>query len=144
VTGWVTVARVDGTVEADLVKMRLEAAGVHSLVRDEYVVRMDPVLSNVLGGVRIDVPADQAKAAREVLGDMAIHDTPPPAEAKHPSPCPWCGSVDVRPVARGRLRRLVAALLTLVSAGGGVPRSVATGVRCAGCGHDLSDPAGTA
>ena len=140
-TGWVTVARVDGTVEADLVKMRLEAAGVRSLVRDEYVARMDPVLSNVLGGVRVDVPDDQAETAREVLGEMAIHDTPPPVEPMHPSPCPRCGSVEVRPVARGRLRRLIVGLLTLVSAGGGVPRSVATGVRCAGCGHDLSDPA---
>ena len=82
--------------KAHLASGRLKAEGIQAVVLDEHLVRLDWVLSQAIGGVKIQVPEANLEEARKVLeadctqellaieGDQA--DAPPDAL------CPRCGS----------------------------------------------------
>jgi len=64
---WITVARFSHPVEAHLARTRLECEGIVCVVADEYLVRVDWLLSNAVGGVKLMVPAWELARAREAL-----------------------------------------------------------------------------
>ena len=64
---WVKVASFSQPFEAHLARTRLEAEGIACVVSDEYLVRVDWLLSNAIGGVKLMVPAGEAARAREAL-----------------------------------------------------------------------------
>jgi hypothetical protein len=134
---WVTVARLDGSVEADLVRMRLEQAGLAAVIRDQNVIRMNPVLSGVLGGIRVDVPEDQEAAAIDVLADLALARPESRDHEALPRRCPACGGEEFTLASRNPLGRAFAALLTFLAGAGGVPRAVAGSARCKNCGEPV-------
>lgn len=53
--------------EADLMSGILQASGVEAQVRDEYVAGLSWYYIPALGGVRLEVPADQWEDAQELL-----------------------------------------------------------------------------
>lgn len=94
---WIAVASFSQPVEAHLARTKLESEGIPCVVQDEHLVRVDWLLSNAVGGVKVMVPAWDAEAARDVL-------RPRPrlvrrAEAGEPADgemiCPRCRSYDV-------------------------------------------------
>jgi hypothetical protein len=54
-------------VEAGFIKSVLEAEGIDVQIPDEYAVGVNPGYTNMLGGVRVLVPADQLERASEIL-----------------------------------------------------------------------------
>ena len=64
---WITVASFSQPFEAHLAKTRLEAEGVTCVVSDEYLIRVDWLLSNAVGGVKLMVPVWEADHARDIL-----------------------------------------------------------------------------
>lgn len=48
------------------------SAGIAAAIRDEYTITLDWLISNAIGGVKIEVPDDEVAAAREIL------ELPPP------------------------------------------------------------------
>lgn len=115
-----TVATFSKPEEAHLFRTRLEAAGIAAYVQDEHMVQVDWLMSNAIGGVRVQVAEEDVDATRELLGTA----TAPQASE---FPCPVCGSehtsVDELPRRVGLLSLLalvpglVLASLTLLSAG---------------------------
>ncbi len=85
----ITVASFSKPEEAYLLKMRLGAGGVEAFVQDEYLVQMDWLYSNAIGGVRVQIHEDDVEAAREILGMEAA------ASATEGMSCPACGSEEV-------------------------------------------------
>jgi len=75
-TDLVTVYRASNDVEAELVRSRLEAAGFHPIVLNEFsAINVFGTASNSTVTVFVQVPAAEAAEAREFL------ETPgPPAE----------------------------------------------------------------
>ncbi len=63
----VTIARYSWPYEADLAKAHLQAAGIMAFVTDEFLVNLNWLYSNAVGGVRLQVPEEDADAARELL-----------------------------------------------------------------------------
>ena len=63
----VTVFTAQGLVMAELVKGRLEVAGIPVFLRHEAVQPMLPVTMNGLGEVQVQVPAAFAEQATELL-----------------------------------------------------------------------------
>jgi len=88
VTAMVTVGAFSKPEEANLLRSRLEAAGIPAFVRDELTIQMYWLYSNALGGVRVVVPDQHAEAAREIVS------LPPISEAT-PRTCPRCSSDQV-------------------------------------------------
>jgi hypothetical protein len=142
VAGWTTISRADGVAEAELVRMRLEAGGVTALVRDSNTVRMSPILSNVMGGLRIDVPASQEKLAREILGQGPSARHPSGVAEQTADSCPSCGSRDLVHGSRNRARRLWGAVLALFATGAGIPRGLNQERRCRACGEFVPNESG--
>lgn len=81
-----TVAAFSTPTEAHLLVARLVSAGIGAVVRDEFTVTFNWLLSNAIGGVKVEVPDEDYDAAR------AIAAMPPTEEAL--LRCPYCGSSD--------------------------------------------------
>jgi len=93
----VTLEHFRDMPEALLAKGKLESAGIHSVLADGNLVRMDWLLSNAIGGIRLQVEQRDVESARAVLKE------PIPAELgdeRLEEPfiqprCPRCYSLDI-------------------------------------------------
>ncbi len=65
--GPLVVATFALPTEAEMARELLERNGIEALLRDEGLVGVHPWLSNAVGGVKVVVPAEDAKRAREIL-----------------------------------------------------------------------------
>ncbi|MEZ5464143.1 MAG: DUF2007 domain-containing protein [Lysobacteraceae bacterium] len=63
----VTVARTEMAPEAHILRGRLEAEGIPAFIQHEHHVTMDWLVSNALGGVRLQVPVECAQEAAAIL-----------------------------------------------------------------------------
>jgi len=64
---FVTLRRYRDLTEAMVARSVLESAGIPAYLRDENLVRMDWLRSNFIGGIRLQVDADNAEAAADLL-----------------------------------------------------------------------------
>ncbi|MGE0407213.1 MAG: DUF2007 domain-containing protein, partial [Candidatus Korobacteraceae bacterium] len=62
-----TVASFRDTPNALLAKGMLEGAGIECFLTDENLVRMDWFVSNAIGGIKLQVPEEQAEDAASIL-----------------------------------------------------------------------------
>ena len=67
----VTVASYRDLPNADIARAALESAGIPAWIQDDNLVRMDWFYSNAIGGIRLQVDAADAEAAREILEQPA-------------------------------------------------------------------------
>ena len=65
----VSVFETANAAEAHLICSRLRAAGIPAIVQNELSAMIGGGLSLEPAGIRIEVPATQAAAARELLGE---------------------------------------------------------------------------
>jgi hypothetical protein len=63
----VTVASFSTSPQAHACKLRLEAAGVRAYLADDNLIAMDWLLSNAIGGVKVQVADADVARARTVL-----------------------------------------------------------------------------
>lgn len=133
----ITVARYFEPSEAHVVRALLESAGLDATVADDHHVTLNYPLSTALGGVRVQVPADQAGAAAELVeaytrGELesAIADGAGAEDA--PPACPACGSQRFKPRVSGGSKLLAVAVFLFGSATFPTRESV---YACNDCGH---------
>lgn len=102
-----TVARFSTPEEAHLFRTRLEAAGLEAYVQDENFVQLNWLMSNAVGGVRVQVADEDFDSAREFFSGEAAYEVPHVSEF----PCPSCASertaVDASPRRLGALTMLL-------------------------------------
>ena len=118
----VVVAAVFNAIQAQLIRMRLEQAGLEVLLADENLARLHYGYGIAVGGVKVLVKAYDAEAARAVLAEPALH---------FERPCPTCGSHDISRDAH--LLRGVTIVVGIILATP-EPQMAYTG-RCGSCGH---------
>ncbi|MBK9138484.1 MAG: DUF2007 domain-containing protein [Verrucomicrobia bacterium] len=84
----VTVSRVFSPAEAQLLRSRLEAAGIPAVVTHETAALMIDGYSMAAGGVLVQVADDRVEEARELLGLPPLPPVAPEPEppAEPPSP----------------------------------------------------------
>lgn len=127
---FVTVRRYRDLTEAIVAKTLLESAGIEAWIRDENLVRMEWQYSNFLGGIRLQVKAEDEAAAGEVL-EQPIPKSIAFAEGREfvqPN-CPRCGSIDITYEGASRGAALVSVSLLSVP----LPRG-RTSWTCHACG----------
>ncbi len=66
---WITVYRAFSPADAALVKSRLEAGGLEVFVADELAALSMEGYSITTGGIRVQVPDNQATEAKQILAD---------------------------------------------------------------------------
>ena len=92
----VTVASYTDAVQAHLARGRLDAEGIPATVAHEHHIWANWMLSNALGGVKIQVPFSFRERAHEILGrhDRGEYELPTSeADREH---CPNCGSTIIK------------------------------------------------
>ena len=140
---WVTVATFALAPQAQIARLMLESEGVECVLFDENLVATDWLMTNAVGGIKLQVPVTESVLARQLL---ARKNAPAPADPD-PAPsgelsaedaaggpdtetCPACGSENVT---HGRFSRRVAFASILLL---GLPLPfLARGYRCDDCGH---------
>jgi len=63
----VTVAVFGAPYEAEMAKGELEANDIPAFVLDQFTIGANPLYSNALGGIKLQVPASYAEDAQQIL-----------------------------------------------------------------------------
>jgi hypothetical protein len=121
--------------EALLAKGRLESFGIDAVLADENMVRMDWFLSNLLGGVKLLVDAEDFTEASRLLNEPVPEQLNVEGVGEYLQPrCPQCDSLDV---AFDELNKKV----SYTTAWLGLPLPVSdSGWQCHACGHRWDEP----
>lgn len=92
----VTVGQFRDLPAAWIAKASLESAGIDCFLGDENIIRMDWFYSNLIGGVKLRVPEEDADAARAILAapQPESFDVEGVGSFERPK-CPQCGSVEI-------------------------------------------------
>jgi hypothetical protein len=106
----VTIRKFRDLPEALLAKGSLDSAGIEAFLADDNMVRMDWFISNLLGGIKLVVDAENVEAANEILNQPIPENFDVEGVGDYQQPrCPRCQSLDVsfeeldKPIAYGSL-----------------------------------------
>lgn len=92
----VTLRQFRDLPEALLAKGSLESAGIQAYLVDDNMIRMDWFISNLLGGIKLKVRAEDAEAANEILNQPIPETLDVEGVGNFEQPkCPRCQSLDV-------------------------------------------------
>jgi hypothetical protein len=93
----VTLQHFRDIPEALLAKGKLESAGIPCLLADGNLVRMDWLLSNAIGGIRLQVHQEDLESARGVLEEPIPEEfyEEEVGESFTQPRCPRCYSLDI-------------------------------------------------
>jgi phage FluMu protein Com len=92
----VTLRQFRDLPDALLAKGSLESAGIQAYLVDDNMIRMDWLISNLLGGIKLKVRPEDAEAAQEILNQPIAEmlDVEGVGNFEQPK-CPRCQSLDV-------------------------------------------------
>jgi hypothetical protein len=113
---WVTVATASQPMEATMIQVALGSHDLDSQLDGEHTVGVDPLLSNAIGGVRVQVAAEDEARARQVLVEIARDKQV--EESLKARTCPSCGSDQGEKMKKPN----VIGILTVVTLGAFCPR----------------------
>lgn len=92
----ITVRQYRELADALVARGALESAGIVCYLRDENVVRMDWVWSNLLGGIRLQVREEDRDSAKAILSEPIPEMIQTDGETPFAQPlCPRCGSLNI-------------------------------------------------
>lgn len=91
----ITIAKFSHPLDAHLAKTKLESEEIECFIADENIVQMNWLLSNAVGGVRLQVKENDAEAAKKILKELNVNEIQQDVEDKTALTCPKCNSTDV-------------------------------------------------
>jgi hypothetical protein len=130
----VTIRQFRDLPEALLAKGSLESAGIECFLADENIVRLDWFISNFIGGIKLNVRAQDAENAQKLLDEPILEGLYVQGIGLYEQPrCPKCQSLDVNFQELDRSIAYMSAFLR-------VPIPVQrTGWRCHACDAEWED-----
>jgi hypothetical protein len=92
----VTLRQFRDLPEALLAKGSLESAGIESQLVDDNMIRLNWFISNLLGGIKLKVHAEDLEAANEILNQPIPETIEIDGAGSYAQPkCPRCQSLDI-------------------------------------------------
>ena len=117
----------DNFFNANIQLTRLRAAGVECYLKDEYIVTIDPFLSNAIGGIKLMVRADKEQEVRKLLREMN-------EDSDSKLLCPQCGSHKFILVPKRSTENILTAITTWLFSAFAV--SAENVYQCTDCGYE--------
>ncbi len=71
----ITLRTFQYPLEITLLKSMLEDSGIPVFVKDEFTILMNPLYSNAIGGIKLQVLEEDLEKATEVLKDYESENT---------------------------------------------------------------------
>ncbi|HET6256398.1 MAG TPA: DUF2007 domain-containing protein [Puia sp.] len=65
----IQIRAYDNYIYAHIALAKLQNAGITCFLKDEYTITIDPLLSPMLGGIKLMVPERQVEQAQELLAE---------------------------------------------------------------------------
>jgi DNA-directed RNA polymerase subunit RPC12/RpoP len=90
---FVIVKTFDNSMDAHMLKSRLENEGIKCFLFDEETVTINPLFAQAIGGIKLKVYQDDMPIVREILKD--ISETPLTDEEGEAILCPNCSSTKI-------------------------------------------------
>jgi|SRR5690606_41190345 len=84
----ITIARFQYTSEALIIQGRLEAEGIETHLADSITINTDPLVSNAIGGVKLQVWENDLEKAQAILEQISEYSLDNEGKALT---CPKCG-----------------------------------------------------
>jgi hypothetical protein len=78
VDSWVTLTKCQSMVEADAIVCRLEGAGIHATIPDEFLMQAVAWNFNTFGFIRVQVLSGDLEKAQQLLSPPPDNQTEPP------------------------------------------------------------------
>ena len=123
----VIIRTFDNYFSANIILTRLQDAGIHCYLKDEYTVTIDPILSNAIGGIKLVVNPADAEAAQTLLAEFD-------EEYMKSVECPKCGEHNIILVPKPGAGNFITAIFTwLFSSYAVAAESV---YQCQQCGYE--------
>jgi len=92
----VTLRQFRDLPEALLAKGSLESGGIEAVLVDDNMIRMNWFISNLLGGIKLKVHAEDVEAANEILNQPIPETLEIEGVGTYDQPkCPQCQSLDI-------------------------------------------------
>ena len=117
----------DNFFNANIQLTRLRAMGIECYLKDEYIVTIDPFLSNAIDGIKLMVRKSEEHTVRKLLREMN-------AESDSKLLCPQCGSHQFILVPKRSTENLLAAITTWLFSAYAV--SAENVYQCTDCGYE--------
>ena len=124
--------------EAIVARSLVESAGIFCFLKDENLVRLDWQVSNFIGGIRLQVAAEDASAANDLLDQPIPHTIAfEGGDGEYDQPhCPKCHSIDISFEGSNRKAALASLYLLALPLPLGAPSWI-----CQNCGCRWTDAA---
>lgn len=126
----VTIRTFDLLIPAQLLKGQLEAAGFHPFLADAFTVSIDPILTNAVGGIKLQVPETELPEVSQWLDD---YDT----AYRQAASCPQCGHAGMDQLPGRSLLNRVSAFFTWFFSSYAL--SAEQVYRCPNCGFETPE-----
>ena len=123
----VVLQTFDNFFNANIQLTRLRAMGVECYLKDEYIVTIDPFLSNAIGGIKLMVRKKEEDTVRALLKEMN-------ADSDNQLLCPQCGSNKFILVPKRTTENILAAITTWLFSAYAV--SAENVYQCSNCGYE--------
>ncbi len=122
-----TLRTFDNYFSANILLTRLQSEGIHCYLKDENTVTIDPILSNAIGGIKLEVAADDYYKAADLLNQFD-------KEYLQSAQCTQCHGRDFIEVPRKNPGNYLTAILTWIFSSYAVaPEKV---YQCRQCGYE--------
>lgn len=127
----VPVRSFDNYIEANILLGKLQNEGISCFLKDEFTVTIDPILTNALGGIKLEVPEDQVWMATKLIAQFD-------EERKQHLICSVCGSTEVEYVSNpAQAGNWLSNIISYLFSGYSV--SIKKTYHCFHCGNDFDD-----
>ena len=82
-----TLAAFDYPADVQILKGKLESEGIPGFLRDENTLNSDPLITNAIGGVKVQVYTQDRERALEIYDEVRAYAVD---DFGHPIKCPNC------------------------------------------------------
>ncbi|MEO8771497.1 MAG: hypothetical protein ABI402_15485 [Ferruginibacter sp.] len=123
----VTVRTFDNYFSANIMLGRLRDAGIDCYLKDEYTVTIDPILSNAIGGIKLNVFKQDAEMVIDILKKFD-------EEYLKTVTCPKCGANDILLVPKQGTGNFITAIFTWLFSSYAI--SAENIYQCQKCGYE--------
>ena len=131
----ITARIFDNPIDAHLLKSKLESEGIYCYLKDEHTITIDPLVSNAIGGIKLQIKNEDVEKAKKVLKE--IENTPYRDEEGNIAVCPNCDSKNLisNYISTKGFKEKLSAIITLLFAS--YPFYLNKVFKCKECGNEF-------
>ena len=91
--GLVTFKTFDNSIDAHILKIKLESEGITCFLFDENIVSVNPLYSQLIGGIKLKINEEDVIHAKNIL--LELEQTPYTTDDEQVIACPKCQSTRI-------------------------------------------------